>query len=174
MPTAPRRACALASSLVLLATGLLGGVPARADGGCPDPRAHDFDFWIGQWEVVNANGTVAGHNRIEPLLDGCVLQESWTGVSGSGGTSLNFYDTAQKRWRQFWVWREGTTLELAGGLVEGAMVMTGESLEDGKAVLNRITWTRRSGGRVEQLWEVSPDGGKTWKTEFDGMYHPSQ
>ena len=174
MPTAPRRPCALAFAPVLLAAWLLGAAPARADGGCPDPRAHDFDFWIGKWEVVNANGTVAGHNRIEPLLDGCILQESWTGVSGSGGTSLNFYDTARKQWRQFWVWREGTTLDLAGGLVEGAMVMTGDSVEDGKTVGNRITWSKRSGGRVNQRWETSPDGGKTWTVVFDGMYHPSK
>jgi hypothetical protein len=70
------------------------------------------------------------------------------------------------------VWREGTTHELEGGLVNGAMVMEGDSLEDGKQLLNRITWTRRPGGKVNQLWEVSEDNGKTWKSIFDGMYHP--
>jgi hypothetical protein len=164
------RTAALLCTLFLLAAG-----PAPAgDPGCSDPRAHDFDFWIGDWEVVNANGTVAGRNRIAPLLDGCVLQETWAGVSGSAGTSLNFYDTGRRQWRQFWVWREGTTLELAGGLVDGAMVMTGESVEDGRAVQNRITWSRRSGGRVNQRWETSGDGGKTWAVVFDGMYHPSK
>ncbi len=162
-------------NLLLTATLMLAAAAAQAAGNdCTDPRARHFDFWIGTWEVVNANGTVAGRNRIEPILDGCVLQESWTGISGSAGTSLNFFDTGRSKWRQFWVWREGTTLELEGGLVNGAMVLEGDSLEDGKPARNRITWTRRSGGKVNQLWEVSADNGKTWKSIFDGMYHPAK
>ncbi|MDH5255549.1 MAG: hypothetical protein OEW72_06480 [Gammaproteobacteria bacterium] len=162
-------------NLLRAATLLLAGTAAQAAGNdCADPRARHFDFWIGDWQVVNANGTVAGRNRIEAILDGCVLQETWAGTSGSAGTSLNFFDTGRGKWRQFWVWREGTTLELEGGLVNGAMVMEGDSLEDGAQVLNRITWTRRSGGKVNQLWEVSADNGKTWKSIFDGMYHPAE
>jgi len=162
-------------SLLFTITLLAAASPLNAaDQGCPDPRSHHFDFWIGNWEVVNANGTVAGRNRIEAILDGCVLQETWTGTSGSAGTSLNFFDTARNKWRQFWVWREGTTLELEGGLVNGSMVMEGDTTEDGKAVRNRITWTRRSGGKVNQLWEVSSDNGKSWISIFDGMYHPAK
>ena len=161
---------------ILLFAPLLAATSSleAADKGCPDPRSHHFDFWIGNWEVVNANGTVAGRNRIDAILDGCVLQESWTGTSGSAGTSLNFFDTGRGKWRQVWVWREGTTLELEGGLVNGAMVMEGDSVEDDKPVRNRITWTRRSAGKVNQLWEVSADNGKTWKAIFDGMYHPAK
>lgn len=155
-------------TLLLAATGPAAG----AD--CADPRARHFDFWIGNWEVVNANGTVAGRNRIEPILDGCALQEHWTGTSGSAGTSLNFFDTGRGKWRQFWVWREGTTLELEGGLVNGAMVLEGDSVEDGKPLRNRITWTRRSAGKVNQLWEISEDNGKTWQSIFDGMYYPEK
>jgi hypothetical protein len=124
--------------------------------------------------VVNANGTIAGRNRIEEILNGCVLQETWTGSSGSAGTSLNFFDTERSKWRQFWVWREGTTLELEGGLVNGAMVMEGDSLDDGKPVRNRITWTDMPGDKVRQLWEISMDNGKTWKAIFDGTYHPAE
>lgn len=160
----------LCMAALLLATTAIDA----AETGCADPRSRHFDFWIGNWEVVNANGTVAGRNRIEPVLDGCVLQETWTGTSGSAGTSLNFFDTGRSKWRQFWVWREGTTLELEGGLVNGAMVLEGDSLDEGKPVRNRITWTRRSGGKVNQLWEVSGDNGKTWKSIFDGMYHPAK
>ncbi len=161
---------------LLITFALLAATAASqaGDTGCPDPRSRHFDFWIGNWEVVNANGTVAGRNRIDAILNGCVLQESWTGSSGSAGTSLNFFDTAMGKWRQFWVWREGSALELEGGLVNGAMVMEGDSVEDGKPLRNRITWTRRSGGKVSQLWEVSADNGKTWNAIFDGMYHPAK
>lgn len=161
------------SSLLAIVTLLVAATGAEAaDQGCPDPRSRQFDFWVGSWEVVNANGTIAGRDRVESILDGCVLQETWSGTSKSAGTSLNFFDTNRGKWRQFWVWREGTTLELEGGLVDGAMVLEGDSTEDGKALRNRITWTDPPGERVRQRWEVSADGGATWKTIFEGTYWP--
>ncbi len=161
----------------LLVTATLLGIVSTAqaaDKGCPDARSHQFDFWIGSWDVTNVDGGVAGRNRIEPILDGCALQETWAGVSGSAGTSLNFFDTNRGKWRQFWVWREGTTLELEGGLKDGAMVLEGDSVEDGKPARNRITWTGRPDATVRQLWEISMDNGKSWKTLFDGTYRKAK
>ena len=161
----------------LLATAILvmaGTTVQAAAHGCPDARSHQFDFWIGSWDVINVDGTLAGHNRIQPILDGCVLQETWAGFSDSAGTSLNFFDTTRGKWREFWVWREGTTLELEGGLINGAMVLEGDRVEDGKVVLNRITWTHRPDGTVNQLWENSTDNSKSWKTVFDGTYRPAK
>ena len=160
---------------LLLTATLLSAVAAgqAADTkSCPDARSHQFDFWIGSWNVTNVDGSVAGRNRIEPILDGCALQETWAGISGSAGTSLNFFDTNRGQWRQFWVWREGTTLELEGGLQNGAMVLEGNSVEDGKPARNRITWTDRPDATVRQLWEISLDNGKSWTTLFDGTYRP--
>lgn len=153
---------------------VVAGSVQAAGRGCPDPRAREFDFWIGTWVVSNQDGSIVGHNRIEPILDRCVLQETWAGASGSAGTSLNFFDTARNKWRQFWVWREGTTLELEGGLVDGAMILEGDSVEEGKPARNRITWTNVPDGSVRQLWELSLDGGKSWKTLFDGIYRPEK
>lgn len=156
----------------VLALAVFTGAAQAADKGCPDPRAQQFDFWIGTWVVSTEDGSVVGQSRIEPILDRCVLQETWAGVSGSAGTSLNFFDTTRNKWRQFWVWREGTTLELEGGLVDGAMVLEGDSIEKGSPARNRITWTKAPDGSVRQLWELSLDEGKSWKTLFDGIYRP--
>jgi hypothetical protein len=137
---------------------------------CPAPESHQFDFWAGEWEVKDF-GEPAGHNVIRPILDGCVLQETWKGVSGSAGTSLNFWDPERKRWRQLWVWREGTTLELEGSFHDGQMVLEGPSIgRKGEPQLNRISWSTNDDGTVRQHWQVSKDEGKTWKTEFDGVY----
>ena len=149
---------------------VVAGAVQAVDMGCTDPRAHQFDFWTGTWEVTNLDGHLVGHDRIEPILDRCILQETWAGVSGSAGTSLNFFDTVRGKWRQFWVWREGTTLELEGGLIDGAMVLEGDSVEGGKPARNRITWTNPPDDSVRQLWELSLDGGKSWETLFDGIY----
>jgi hypothetical protein len=159
-------AAAVAALIFTLAT------PLRAESVCADPQSHQFDFWLGEWEVsLREGGRIVGFNRITPILDGCVLQESWRGVSGSAGSSLNFYDTQRKRWRQLWVWREGTTIELEGTLRDGQMVMEGDTIDpDGKTVRNRITWFNNTDGTVRQFWEVSRDSSQTWTLEFEGIY----
>ena len=56
-----------------------------------------------------------------------------------------------------------------GGLRDGAMVL--ESVEEGgKAATQCVTWTPKSDGSVRQHWESTADGGKTWTTQFDGLY----
>ncbi len=99
--------------LGVLLLGLLLGLPAHAQApkGCADEKSRQFDFWIGEWDVF-AGEVQAGTNSIRPILDGCVLQETWAGAGGSAGSSFNFYDPSRKRCLQFLVWRNVTTLEL--------------------------------------------------------------
>jgi len=159
---------------VALMAGVLSGSPgiaiAQQQPGCSDEKSHQFDFWIGEW-VVYSGEDLAGHSSIEPILDGCALRETWSGAKGSAGSSFNFYKPQLGQWQQFWVWRNGTTLELTGGFKNGQMVLEGES-KDGeeRPIRNRITWYDNTDGTVRQHWETSADEGNTWKTAFDGLY----
>jgi len=117
--------------------------------------------------VTTPDGKIAGHNRIELILDGRALQENWTGNGGFTGTSLNLYDAAAKTWRQFWIDRAGGVLQLSGGLVDGSMVLEGSSTEDGTTTIDRITWTPNADGSVRQFWEQSKDNRRTWTAAFD-------
>ncbi|HTL68473.1 MAG TPA: hypothetical protein VL200_12480 [Lacunisphaera sp.] len=136
----------------------------------PPPEARQFDFWIGAWDVTAPNGKQVGSSRIELIAKGNGLLENWTGAGGGEGKSLNCYNAARKQWQQFWV-GNGGVLELAGGLVDGSMVMSGEHTVGGTPTIERITWTPLPDGVVRQHWEQSTDGGKTWTTAFDGRYH---
>lgn len=147
--------------------------PPAARRACAAPEFHQFDFWIGTWEVRTPDGKVAGTNRIEPVLDGCALQENWRGAKGLLGSSLNMYVPSTKKWHQTWMDQQGTLLLLDGSFRDGAMVMTGEApstKKPGTTALQRITWTPAADGSVRQLWEVSEDGGTTWSPVFDGRY----
>lgn len=157
--------------LLLAIWGLGNQAVAQVTAQCSDAeKAHEFDFWIGEWEVYS-DGKLAGTSSIRPILDGCVVQEMWSGAQGSAGSSLNFYNPQTGKWQQFWVWRNGTTLDLAGGLEDGRMVLQGDSVNrEGEALLNRITWTPNADGTVRQHWEVSKDRGTSWQTAFDGLY----
>lgn len=133
---------------------------------CSSPEYRQFDFWIGTWDVVSADGTVQGAvNSITPVEGGCVLEENY--VSGAfSGRSLNFYDASTERWYQTWIDNQGAPLFLSGGLVDGKMVLQSDAA---KPPIQRITWTPLEDGRVRQLWEQSEDGAE-WTTAFDGFY----
>lgn len=160
--------------------GMLLGLPAagltentaapQPQPACGSPEHRQFDFWVGEWSVTQA-GKTAGTNRIERILDGCALLESWTGASGYRGNSLNFYDAARQRWHQTWIDTSGLALALDGELAQGSMVLAGTRLDPAtqRTVHDRITWTPNPDGTVRQLWETSTDG-KTWSTAFDGLY----
>ena len=144
---------------------------AQQPAACGAPQHRQFDFWIGTWEVTGADGRRAGINRVERVLGGCALYESWEGATGARGHSLNAWDPGDNKWHQTWMDNEGTVLIVSGGLVNGEMVMEGEHrLADGSLTLERITWTPDAAGGLRQLWQSSRDRGMRWTTVFDGVY----
>src|SRR3982751_3999325 len=81
------------------------------------PANHDFDFWVGDWEVTNqANGKLAGHNRVELKHAGRVLVKNYPTPGAYTGMSVNGYDGVAKRWHQCWMDSTGGVLDLYGGL----------------------------------------------------------
>ncbi len=143
-----------------------------ADCPCCDPVYRSFDFWIGEWEVSQADGRPAGTNRIVRLQDGCVLQEHWeSALPGVTGTSFTFYNRGSGKWEQLWVDNSGNVLKLSGGPRENAMVLASDPAPgpDGTPLVNRITWTSEGDGRVRQRWEVLREGAVT-RVLFDGYY----
>ena len=131
---------------------------------CAAAEYRQFDFWIGEWDVVGVKGKQAGQSRIELHGGGCFLLENWTRSGNVVGKSLNMYDASDKRWHQSWYDSSGSKLDLIGGLLDGKMVMaSGDGTQ-------RITWTPNADGTVRQHWESSKDQGKTWTTAFDGKY----
>lgn len=143
-------------------------------GPCGTAEHRQFDFWLGDWDVHEPDGRLAGRNRIVRLFGGCVLHESWEGTGGHRGTSFNIHDAARGVWHQTWVDSRGTLLLLEGGLVADAMVLEGSGpspAERTTTVRHRINWSVMSGDpdRVRQHWEISSDG-ESWQTVFDGRY----
>jgi hypothetical protein len=173
------------ASLIIGAALLLGSLPAAAldqqsngtapstSQPCEKAAARQFDFWLGEWDVYEANGKKAGENRISKILGGCAIQENWSGTDGTTGTSLNSYVVDQKNWHQTWVDNSGSLLQLDGELRDGKMVLAGVAPsrdKPGHMTRHRITWEPMARGNVRQLWEASEDGGNAWRTVFDGTY----
>lgn len=144
--------------------------PAPAAKPCSSEEYRQFDFWLGEWSVTAKNapqGRPPSANRISAIHGGCALLEEYSTPGGYTGSSLNYYDRTTGTWNQTWIDNQGGSLQLRGHFENGAMVLADEGT-DGK--INRITWTPESKKTVRQHWEVSEDGGTSWKTLFDGTY----
>lgn len=137
---------------------------------CSTPAHRAFDFWIGEWNVHGVKGKHAGTNSIKREYGGCVLHERYDTGGGYTGESFNIYDGPRKVWHQSWVDSTGLLLLLEGGIVDGKMLLEGQTTgADGKLTKQRITWTPNADGSVRQLWESAEPGGE-WKVAFDGKY----
>jgi hypothetical protein len=133
---------------------------------------HDFDFWLGSWDVHVANGTRAGSNTIRRAERGCVLIENWVNTSGGTGMSVNYLDKSTDEWVQVWNAEGGSQINVRGGLTEDGMRMEGHlhSVGAGTTVPFRALWTALPDGRVRQFFEQSNDNGVTWVPWFEGFY----
>lgn len=170
-----RRVVALLALLAPCAA-LAQGSPAKPPPACSAPEHRQFDFWVGSWDVFPTGKTErAATSLVEKLYSGCTIRENWSPVNGGGGGSLNMYDPADGRWHQTWHGSSNERVEFAGGLVEGAMVLTGywaNAQGPGKHGLVRMTFSKSGDGAVRQLGEISTDHGVSWGSFFDLTYKP--
>jgi len=138
------------------------------------PENRQFDFWLGDWNVVTTQGAVpAGSSRIELILGDCVVQENWQSDGNPySGKSYNTYNAALKRWEQYWVDNSGGNIFFYGELKNGVMdYWTDEIPQPGGPALKRhLQFFKLGPDKVRQFSQGSTDGGKTWKPEYDFTY----
>lgn len=135
------------------------------------PEYRQFDFWLGEWDVKNAQQQIVAQSSIQLILDQCVILENYTNAAGYSGKSFNSYFAQGKRWEQTWVDTTGDIHHYEGGLKDGAMVLTRSyPLADGTKATGRMIFTKEGTDAVRQRMEQSADGGKTWSMQFDGLY----
>ena len=145
----------------------------------PPPRPMDcaaadhrqLDFWVGEWRVFNtADNVEYAASRIERILGGCAIKETYDAPKAPGGayagSSHSAYDFASKQWRQFYVDTTGSVTHFVGGLEGAEMVMT----TPGFAGLQRMVYRPQPDGSVRQIGTVSTDQGRTWLPGYDYTY----
>ncbi len=152
---------------------------------CSAPEHRQFDFWIGEWDVVpNAGATGAtgatgaalkpASNVIEKSHKGCVIVENWDDRTGGTGQSFNIYDRMRKQWHQTWVDTTGGLHQYWGELKDGNMVLVGSvplppAARFGGYRTIRVTFFPLGPDKVRQFSEaLSPDG--TWTVNYDLIY----
>lgn len=152
---------------------------------CDAPGYRQFDFWVGKWEVrgILPNGTFGPiqPSIIERELDGCVIEENWTGTA----RSINTYDPGTGAYNQHYIDVFGSHLILTGGAKpDGSMEMTGTTFFSCAQCPNGIfplvsvwSWTAITPDSVRQLQRVFNGlNGQPWGTGigFDGRYRRNE
>jgi hypothetical protein len=156
--------------VLLLSLAAVSRLSAAAPA-CSAPEYRQFDFWLGDWDVFDAGAAKPSMRiRVEKILDGCALRESYRDDSGKTGESDNIWDASRKVWHQTWVTNRGQLLMLEGTLENGVMTLRATETTPAGPVLWRGVWMPR-GGEVRETAETSSDGGKTWKPKFDILFH---
>ena len=137
-----------------------------------DVRFREFDFWVGEWDVRDGQGTLQGKNSITRQEKGCVLVEQWQGVRGSTGMSINYLDRITDEWVQIWHAAGGYQIDIRGRLTDDGMLLRGtiHYIGTNRTAPFRGLWTPLPDGRVRQFFEQSSDDGATWEPWFEGFY----
>ena len=174
-----RAACFLAVLLAITSRPVPAQTAPAATPACAaDSTYHVLDFWVGEWRVT-VDGKVDGTNRVEKILGGCAMTETWHGADGHDGHSLLYVTPflTAKRWNQVWVTDQARVF---GGTKEKSLVATypdggvrfqGELVGPrGRVVIDRATLTPMPDGTIRQVIELSLDGGSTWQQNYQATY----
>jgi hypothetical protein len=172
------------SARIGVAAGLLGAgqfaaaqtAPPPKRPNCSAPEHHQLDFWVGAWSVTDTvKGYPVGSSRIEPVMNGCAIRESYDAPAAPGGaysgTSYSGFDRKDGKWHQFYVDTNGNATWYSGELEGPDMVLVAPGRS---GALQRMTYHPLAGGAVEQIGVISTDSGKTWQPGYDYTYRPKQ
>jgi hypothetical protein len=141
---------------------------------CHDVTHRAVGFWVGDWKVSpTGSDTQIAASRIEWVLGGCAIQESFAQTIGPGGKPIDYhghsytaYNVNDGAWHQFYVDSAGHAASMHGSVENRSLVLVTE----GKGRVNRMTVRAQADGSVRQSGEYSLDGGKTWRAGYDFTY----
>ncbi|HEX6163157.1 MAG TPA: DUF1579 family protein [Vicinamibacterales bacterium] len=174
----------LTTALLLAALQAPAPTPPPKPFDCSAPEHRQFDFWVGEWDVVPnpatplpgtpPAGSKPASNVVETAHNGCVVIENWDDRRGGTGQSFNVYDRVRKQWHQTWVDSNGGLHEYWGELKDGNMVFIGSvplppaSRFQGRRTI-RLSFTPIGSNQVRQFSEsLNVDG--TWSPNYDLIY----
>lgn len=141
---------------------------------CAGPKFRQFDYFAGDWDTfdIGALNKSIARNKVDIILEGCVVHEDYRQNDGHHGESYSIYDAPHGVWHQTWVTNRGELLLLNGGMQGDRMVLTGNQMtKEGKQSLLRGAWYQQGNG-VRETATRSIDGGKTWQPVFDIVFKP--
>jgi hypothetical protein len=175
-------ALGVSASPILLAAESVKLEQTAAPSTCDSPQHHQFDFWVGDWLVFDADSNqLVGFDRIEKLLEGCIIQQNLTFITDMyrrpgvkyrlAGVGVSRFDG--ESWLQMWADNQWGAIFLHGSLdADGSMVMTTVVPSRNRDV--KEVWEKQTDGTVRNLEYTAPAGSGKWKKYGDLIYRPNR
>ncbi len=140
-----------------------------------EPRNHDFDFWIGDWNCYRTGTQIlSGTSHVEAMAGGCAILENYSATQAYSGKSFNFYDTIKGKWEQNWIGSGGSSDRQRyynGEYKNGSMHFTYEIVNtDGSKTKGTFIFYNISKDSVRQYQDVTDDSGKIISVTYDLTY----
>ena len=173
-------------SLLAALPGLIA-LDTHAAGAAGSSAARDFDSFLGKWQVR--------HRRLKQRLAGSTQWEEYDGtthwqsilggianfndsiVHRSTGTyrgmGLRAFDASTNTWTDWYLDGRNPTkvsIDGTGRFVDGVGVFLSDDTFEGKPIKVRGMFTPLSATTMQWEQAFSPDGGKTWETNYV-MHH---
>jgi len=157
-------------------------MPAQA---AADPAGlHDFDFLIGAWRVHHRRlkARLAGNHdweefegtsKLEMTMAGAgTVDDNWIDLPGGAyrAVGIRAFDLKTGLWSIWWL--DGRAPQgpldppVRGRFENGVGIFTGDDTLNGKPIRVRYTWSRITPTTCHWEQAFSPDGGKTWETNW--------
>ncbi|MGB6310762.1 MAG: hypothetical protein WBF89_23505 [Steroidobacteraceae bacterium] len=153
-----------------------------APASCDTPEHHQFDFWVGDWQVFDADShQLVALDRVEKHSQGCIIQQNLTFLTDLyrrpgvkyrlAGISVNRFDG--EAWLQMWADNQWGAIFLRGSLdARGAMVLVSVIPSRNRDV--KLVYEKRADGTVRNLQYVAPAGSGKWVKYGDLIYRPNR
>lgn len=162
----------------IVSASLQSKAPVRSQTAPASPCSADSNyqrlaFWVGDWEVFDSTGSRYAAQRVHSVVDGCAFAAEWTGPRGNKGLSVSAFDANKHEWKQVYFSNQvpspsGVPVRHSDSTYRGPGVRFIPSLDvsAGEVARSRVTIMPLSNDRALQLFEDSPDSGRTWRTVF--------
>lgn len=177
------------------ATLLLGWKPVQAQApavasGVREAAAgaRDFDFLLGDWRIENRKRlvllkgedrweTFEAESHVRPLPGGVGNTDDYVAPAwrpGYVGVTLRVFNPATGRWSLYWLTNQGAGIgadgvlsaPVVGRFEHGKGVFEGDDTWDGRPIRVRYTWRQGDAGHAHWEQAFSPDGGRSWETNW--------
>ena len=146
----------------------------QATSACAAPEHRQFDFWIGDWDLVVRAKTSPGSeawseahatNEVRATYGGCAIEEHFVADGPGGAWAGHSISTfADGKWRQTWVDDQGSYMPFVGAFTGGEMILEGEpKVKDGRPFRMRMVFTAITANALKWRWERTEDDGASWR-----------
>jgi len=177
-----KRPIAIAAVVVFLSAPAVTLEQSTAPATCDTPQHHQLDFWVGDWQVFDAeSNALVAFDRVEKQYEGCIIRETLTFMTDMyrrpgvkvrlAGIAVNRFDG--ERWLQMWADNQWGAILLRGALnAAGNMEFVSVIPSRNRDV--KLVYEKHPDRTLRILQYVAPAGSGKWVKYGDLKYRPNR